>query len=444
MSGRVPDGRAADALKASILEQVRQYAALVHGQKPFVAGRSAVPVSGRVFDGGDVSMLVESALEFWLTSGRYNTLFEEKLGKFLGIKRVLTVNSGSSANLLAFASLTSPLLEDRAIKPGDEIITCATGFPTTINPALIYGMVPVFIDAEIPTYNIDARQIEAAITPKTRAIMVAHMLGNPFDLDAVTAIAKKHGLFLIEDCCDALGSTYDGKLVGNFGDIGTLSFYPAHHITMGEGGAVFTNNARYMRAAESLRDWGRDCYCAPGFDNTCKKRFEWQLGTLPQGYDHKYIYSHLGYNLKITDMQAAVGLAQLAHLADFMNARRANFARLFAGLKGLEEFLVLPRATVKSDPCWFGFPICVRENAPFGRDKLVLALNRAAIGTRLMFGGNLVHQPYLMGRQYRKIGDLSNSDRIMRQGFWIGVYPGLSEPHIDFTIDQITQFCRSH
>lgn len=433
----------AEQLRQQILDMVGRYHALAHAGKPFVPGASPVPVSGRTYDAGDIKSLVDSALDFWLTTGRFNDAFEKRLAGEVNARYVLTVNSGSSANLVAFAALTSPLLKDRTLKPGDEVITTATGFPTTINPALLYGLTPVFVDVDIPTYNIDARQIEAAISPRTKAIMVAHTLGNPFDLATVTALAARHNLFLIEDCCDALGATYDGKTVGTFGDIGTLSFYPAHHITMGEGGAVFTNRPLLKRVMESIRDWGRDCYCAPGKDDTCGHRFDWQLGELPKGYDHKYVYSHVGYNLKITDMQAAVGLAQLDHLADFIAVRRRNFQRLKAGLATLEEFLVLPEATANSQPSWFGFPLTVREEAPFTRDELVVWLNQRKIGTRLLFGGNLLRQPYMVGRPHRKVGDLANCDRVMRQTFWIGVYPGLGDGHVDYVLDTIADFCRN-
>ena len=351
-----------EQLRARILEMVAQYAALAHAPKPFVAGQSPVPVSGRVYDAEDMMALADSTLDFWLTTGRFNDLFEQKLAKRLGVYHVLTCNSGSSANLLAATALTSHLHGDRALKPGDEVITCATGFPTTVNPLLQNGLVPVFLDVEIPTYNIRADLIEGAVTKKTRAIMIAHALGNPFDLDTVMSVAKKHDLFVVEDTCDALGAVYDGKTVGTIGDIGTVSFYPAHHITMGEGGAVFTRSATMKRVLESVRDWGRDCWCAPGNDNTCKKRFGWQLGDLPFGYDHKYTYSHLGYNLKITDMQAAVGTAQLDKLDGFIAKRRANWARLKAGLKPHEDVLILPEATPKSEPSWFGFvATCARR-----------------------------------------------------------------------------------
>jgi CDP-6-deoxy-D-xylo-4-hexulose-3-dehydrase len=430
------------ALRAAILEMVERYARLAHAPAPFVAGQSPVPVSGRVYGPEDMVSLVDSSLDFWLTTGRFNDQFEKLLEEFLGLRFALTVNSGSSANLVAFGALTSHLLGDAALRPGDEVITAATGFPTTVNPILQYGLVPVFVDAHIPTYNIDSAQIEAAITDRTRAIMVAHTLGNPFDLDTVMALAKRYNLRVIEDCCDALGARYRGRSVGTFGDAGTLSFYPAHHITMGEGGAVFTNDPTLKRAMESLRDWGRDCFCPPGKDNTCKRRFGWTLGGLPAGYDHKYVYNHLGYNLKITDMQAAVGVAQFGHLPSFIAARRANFAQLKAALAD-QDALILPEATPESEPSWFGFPLTVRDGAPFTRDELVLHLNAKRIGTRLLFGGNLIRQPYMAGRTYRVSGELTNSDRIMCNTFWIGVYPGLGEPALDYVASVLHDFIRS-
>lgn len=423
------------ALVAKVWEQE-------HQPQDFVPGQSAVQVSGRHYGKEEMISLVDSALDFWLTTGRFNDAFEAKLGAFLGRKYVLTVNSGSSANLLAVSSLTSHLLGARALQPGDEVITVATGFPTTVNPILQNGLVPVFVDVAIPTYNVAVEQLEGALGPRTRAIALAHTLGNPFDLDAVVAFAKRHGLFLIEDCCDALGSRYDGKLVGGFGDVGTLSFYPAHHITMGEGGAVFTANSTFKRILESLRDWGRDCWCAPGAENTCKKRFDWQLGDLPAGYDHKYIYSHAGYNLKITDMQAAVGVAQLDRLADFIERRKRNFALLARGLAGYQDALILPCATAKSDPSWFGFPITLKDGLRFDRQALLRHLTDRKIGTRLLFAGNLVRQPYMKGRNYRVASDLANSDIVTERTFWIGVFPGLSEAMIAYMIDEIGRFIR--
>ena len=432
-----------EALRSTILDLVGRYHELAHVQKPFIPGSSAVPVSGRVYDSSDMKMLVDSALDFWLTTGRFNAEFESKLAKRIGVRHALTVNSGSSANLVAFSALTSPRQKGRQLKPGDEIITCATGFPTTVNPAIMWNMTPVFVDVDIPTYNIKVDAIEDAITPRTKAIMVAHTLGNPFDVKAIKEICDRRGLLLIEDCCDALGATVDGQHVGTFGDIGTLSFYPAHHITMGEGGAVFTNSHHLKKVMESFRDWGRDCYCDPGCDNTCNKRFGWKLGDLPRGYDHKYVYSHLGFNLKITDMQAAVGVAQLEHLDGFIADRRRNFEALKTGLKAFEDFMILPEATAGTEPSWFGFPITLRENAPFTRDELSIHLNDRKIGTRLLFGGNLIRQPYMKGRDFRVVGSLENADIIVDRTMWIGVYPGLDQRHVDYIVDTIDQFRRA-
>lgn len=432
-----------DARRAEILRLVAAYASAEQASAGFDSVRDPVPVSGRVLGAEELVSLVDSALDGWLTAGRFNAEFEKQLRSRLGCKHVLTVNSGSSANLAAFAALASPLLEDRAIRPGDEVITCATGFPTTLNPALLFGMMPVFVDVDIPTYNIDAAALEEAVTPRTRAIVLAHTLGNPFDLDRVMELADRHDLFVIEDCCDALGARYRGRPVGTFGDIGTLSFYPAHHITMGEGGAVFTDRAVLRRAMESIRDWGRDCFCAPGKDNTCGRRFDWQLGSLPNGFDHKYIYSHLGFNLKITDMQAAIGLAQLGRLDEFIEARRRNFSRLRAGLEPFQEHFILPEATPHSEPSWFGLPLTVRETASFARDELVRHLDRCGVGTRYLFGGNLIRQPYMSGREFRSIGDLANADAVMRRTFWVGVYPGLTDAHIDHVLDVMADFVRN-
>lgn len=431
-----------EELRAKILGSVAEYHASAFPAKPFVPGSSPVPVSGRVFDAGDLVSLVDASLDFWLTTGRFNELFEERLSKYLGVKRLYTVNSGSSANLLAFAALTSHLLKDRALKAGDEVISVAAGFPTTLNPILLYGCVPVFVDVDLPTYDTTPERVEAAITGKTRAIFMAHTLGNPFDAARISAIAKKRGLWLIEDCCDALGSTLGGRRLGSFGDLGTLSFYPAHHITMGEGGAVFTNDALLGKAVESLRDWGRDCWCATGHDNTCGKRYGWSLGELPEGYDHKYVYSHLGYNLKITDMQAAVGLAQLGHLDEFCARRRENFAYLRGLLADLEDQFVLPEATPGGDPAWFGFPLTLREGASFKRYDLLKHLDAAKIGTRLLFGGNLTRQPYMKGRNYRLAEPLVNTDRIMRDTFWTGTYPGLTKEMLEYTADQMRGFVK--
>jgi CDP-6-deoxy-D-xylo-4-hexulose-3-dehydrase len=440
----IPDDQAVEleSIRRKIYTLVERYHTISQVRHPFVAGQTRIPVSGRVFDSSDMKSLIDSALDFWLTSGRFNQAFQDKLAGRIDIRYAITVNSGSSANLVAFSALTSHMVRDRQLRPGDEVITAATGFPTTVNPSLLWGGVPVFIDVDIPTYNVVPDLVEEAITERTRAIMVAHTLGNPYDAARIAEIAKKHNLFLIEDCCDALGATVGGRHVGTFGDIGTLSFYPAHHITMGEGGAVFTNDPVLRRAMESFRDWGRDCYCEPGRDNTCKRRFDWQLGDLPHGYDHKYTYSHLGFNLKITDMQAAVGLAQLDHLEGFIEARRRNFTRLKEGLRELEEYFILPEPTKGTEPSWFGFPITVRETSPFSRDDIVKYLNERKIETRFLFGGNLVRQPYMVGRNIRIHGTLTNSDRIMRNTFWIGVYPGLGEQHLTYVCERFLAFCR--
>ena len=427
-------------LRTQIASLVEEYAAQALAPKPFVPGETMVPPSGKQIGNEELKLMVEASLDGWLTTGRFNDLFEQKLAKFLGVKHLMTVNSGSSANLVAFSALTSPKLGERAIKKGDEVIGVAAGFPTTVNPILQFGAVPVFVDVELGTYNIDASKIEAAITPKTKAIMLAHTLGNPYNLDVITALCKKHRLWLVEDCCDALGSTYRGQLVGTFGDIGTLSFYPAHHITMGEGGAVFTNNDELKMIAESFRDWGRDCYCRPGMDNTCGKRFCWKLGTLPEGYDHKYTYSHLGYNLKITDMQAACGLAQLDKASHFVQRRKDNFAFLKNRLASCEEFLILPEATPNSDPSWFGFPITLKDNAPVSRVDLLTYLDENKVGTRLLFAGNLTRQPYMQHQQYRVSGELKNTDVVMNNTFWIGVQPALTEEMLDYSATKIENY----
>ena len=419
-------GEERDELREKIRTLVHEYAALTT-PKSFVSGETAVPPSGKLLDGKELEYMVDASLDGWLTTGRFNDAFEKKLAQFLGVKYLITVNSGSSANLVAFSVLTSPKLKERAIQPGDEVIGVAAGFPTTVNPILQYGAVPVFVDVELGTYNVDASKIEAAISPKTKAIMLAHTLGNPYNLDVITALCQKYNLWLIEDCCDALGSTYNGQMVGTFGDIGTLSFYPAHHITMGEGGAVFTNNLQLIRIAESFRDWGRDCFCPPGKDDTCGKRFCWKLGDLPEGYDHKYTYSHLGYNLKITDMQAACGLAQLEKAQAFIQKRKDNFTFLKKQLVSCEEFLILPEATPNSDPSWFGFPITLRENALVTRLELLKYLDSKKIGTRLLFAGNLIRQPYMKNRHYRVSGELTNTDIVMNQTFWVGVQPALTQ-----------------
>lgn len=433
-----------DKLRGQIRELVQQYADIACSPKPFVPGESPVPVSGKVIGAKELQLMVEASLDGWLTTGRFNAMFEERLAKFLGVKHLITVNSGSSANLVAFSTLTSPKLGDRAIKPGDEVIGVAAGFPTTVNPILQFGAVPVFVDVDLATHNIDASKIEAAISPKTKAIMLAHSLGNPFNLDVVVSLCKKYNLWLVEDCCDALGATYAGRLVGTFGDIATLSFYPAHHITMGEGGAVFTNNAELKLIAESFRDWGRDCYCPPGKDNTCNKRFCWTKqqigGDLPDGYDHKYTYSHLGYNLKITDMQAACALAQMDRVEEFIAKRRANFTYLKSRLQSCADFLHLPEATPNSEPSWFGFPLVVKESSGVKRSDLINFLEENKIGTRLLFAGNLTKQPYMSGRNYRVSGTLTNTDIVMNQTFWLGTFPALGESQLDYIADKLDEF----
>jgi len=431
----------ADTLRDRIRALVAEYYREAFPAAKFVPGSSPVPISGRVFDEQELELLVDSSLDFWLTTGRFAEQFEREFAKFTGVREAVLVNSGSSANLLALTALTSKQLGDRQLRPGDEVITLAAGFPTTVNPIVQNRLVPVFVDVHIPTFNVDVSYLEAALSDRTRAVIFAHTLGNPFDLDAVTAFAKKHGLWLIEDCCDALGSTYRGEKVGTFGDLATVSFYPAHHITMGEGGCVLTNKPLLRTLVESFRDWGRDCWCAPGKENTCGKRFDWQLGDLPHGYDHKYIYSHVGYNLKATDMQAAVGVAQLKKLPAFIAARKRNFAYLKAGLKdrNVEERFVLPEATANSDPSWFGLPLLVRETAPFTRNMLIDFLNAKKIATRQLFGGNLVRQPAYADLNYRVVGALRNSDRVMNQAFWIGVYPGLTQAMLDYVLKTINE-----
>lgn len=429
-----------ELLRAEIGRLVGRYAELAFAPKAFVPGETLIPPSGKLIGAAELCNMVEASLDGWLTVGRFNTLFEERLGRWIGVEHALTVNSGSSANLVAFSALTSPRLGDRAIRPGDEVITAAVGFPTTVNPILQYGAVPVFVDVDPYTHNIAPEALEAAVSPRTKAIVIAHGLGNPFDLDAVTACCRRHGLWLIEDCCDALGSTYDGRKVGTFGDIATLSFYPAHHITMGEGGAVLTSNAELKVIAESFRDWGRDCWCAPGKDNTCNKRFGWKFGDLPDGYDHKYVYSHLGYNLKITDMQAACALAQLDRIDEFVAKRRANFAHLYARLSSCSDFLRLPHATAKSDPSWFGFPLTLTETAGASRVDLLRYLDDHKVGTRLLFAGNLIRQPYMRGRSYRVSGPLTNANVVLDRTFWIGVQPSLTKEMLDYAADRIETF----
>lgn len=430
-------------LRSQILELVSEYHQVAFPTKEFIPGSSAVPVSGKVFDATELQYLVDSSLDFWLTTGRFAAEFEQKLANWMGIKHCLLVNSGSSANLVALSALTSPQLGDRRLQPGDEVITVAAGFPTTVNPIFQNQLIPVFVDIKLPTYDIDITQLEAALSPKTKAIMIAHTLGNPFNLTEVMLFAERHQLWVIEDNCDALGSTYQGQKTGTFGHISTLSFYPAHHITMGEGGAVLTNDTKLKKIIESFRDWGRDCWCNPGVDNSCNKRFDWQLGDLPPGYDHKYTYSHIGYNLKLTDMQAAVGLAQLDKLPQFIEQRRQNFDFLYQKLQGLEDVLILPEPTPDSEPSWFGFILSVRDNADFTRNELVQHLEKNLIGTRLLFGGNLIRQPAYKDCKYRVVGDLTNTDYVMNNTFWIGLYPGLTNNMLTYVASVIHQFCRN-
>lgn len=417
---------------------VRSFAAN-HAKSDFLPGETSIPVTGKVFGPEEISNAVRASLEFWLTSGPYSLDFESRFAKVVGMRHAFMVNSGSSANLLALSALTSPRLGDRALRPGDEVITVAAGFPTTVTPILQNGLVPVYVDVDLSTYVANEAALEEAISPKTRAIMMAHTLGNPFNLDLVAKLAEKYNLWVIEDSCDGLGGTYRGQTLGSFGDLSTFSFYPAHHITTGEGGAVLTKKALMKPIVESFRDWGRDCWCAPGCDNTCLKRYEWTLGELPAGYDHKYTYSHLGYNLKSGDIQAAIGLAQLDRLPDFITARRKNWLYLLHGLRGLEEFLILPAPTENSDPSWFGFALTVRESSPITRNALVQELNEKKIGTRLLFGGNLLRQPAFMGTPRRVIGDLPNTDIVMNDTFWIGVWPGLTLPMLDFMIETMQE-----
>ena len=429
----------ADELRNRIREMVAEYYREAFPAREFVPGSTMVPVSGRVFDEEEIESLVESSLDFWLTTGRFAEQFEREFARFVGVREAILVNSGSSANLLAVTALTSERLGERRLKPGDEVVTLAAGFPTTVNPIVQNGLVPVFVDVHIPTFNVDVSQLEAALSDRTRAVIFAHTLGNPFDLDAVVAFAKKHNLWLIEDCCDALGSTYRGQKVGTLGDLATVSFYPAHHITMGEGGCVLTEKPLLRTLVESFRDWGRDCWCAPGKENTCGKRFGWQLGGLPHGYDHKYIYSHIGYNLKVTDMQAAIGVAQLRKLPGFIEARKRNFGILHEALSNSREHFILPEATPNSDPSWFGLPMMVRDGAPFSRKNVVEFLDSKRIQTRQLFGGNLVRQPAYKNVAFRVVSDLKNSDRVMNQAFWVGVYPGLTPPMLDYMVATIRE-----
>jgi len=429
-----------NSLRNDISKLVTEYANIQFSEKPFVPGKTIIPPSGKLLGEGELQNMVEASLDGWLTTGRFNKDFEKKLAAYLGVNFCLTVNSGSSANLIAFSTLTSPKLGDRAIKKGDEVIGVAAGFPTTVNPIVQFGAVPVFVDVDIKTHNINADLIESAITSKTKAIMLAHALGNPFNLSKVVELCEKYGLWLIEDTCDALGAEYNGKKCGTFGDIGTLSFYPAHHMTMGEGGAVFMKSPELKAIAESFRDWGRDCYCAPGCDNTCGCRFDQKHGDLPFGYDHKYVYSHIGYNLKITDMQAACGLAQLDKLEEFIAKRRSNFNYLYNGLQSLTDFLDLPTATENSNPSWFGFPITLKDGCGVKRVDLTKYLESNLIGSRLLFAGNLLKQPYFKDVNYRVVGELINTDKTMNDTFWIGVQPALGKEHLDYVIEKMEEF----
>ena len=432
--------KTSEQLRQEIANLVAQYFDAAFPPKPFLGGISTIPVSGKVFDSDELQHLVSSSLDFWLTTGRFAQQFETEFAQVMGMKHALLCNSGSSANLLALTALTSSRLNERALKDGDEVITVAAGFPTTVNPIYQNRLTPVFVDVQLGTFDATIESIESAIGPKTKAIMMAHTLGNPFNLDGVMQVAKENDLFVIEDTCDAVGATYNGKPAGSFGDISTTSFYPAHHITMGEGGCVLVNSAPMKKIVESLRDWGRDCWCPPGNDNTCGRRFDWQLGELPYGYDHKYVYSHIGYNLKLTDMQAAVGVAQLKKLPNFISARRHNFNRLYAGLKQFEEVLILPEATPNSNPSWFGFAITIRPGAPFSRLELVQHIESRRIGTRLLFGGNLMRQPAYIGMPHRVVGPLTNANIITDNTFWLGVYPGLTDEMVDFMIATVAEF----
>lgn len=427
-----------------ILGLVKEHYQQAFQTKQFVAGETPIPVSGKVFDEDEIIHLVDASLDFWLTTGRFADRLERELARYLGVRHSFLVNSGSSANLVALSALTSHKMGDRQLRPGDEVITVAAGFPTTVNPIIQNRLTPVFVDVGIQTYNIDVSALEEAVSPRTKAIMIAHTLGNPFDLNAVKGFADKNDLLLVEDNCDALGSTYVGKLTGSFGDVSTCSFYPAHHITTGEGGAVFANDPAFKPLIESFRDWGRDCWCEPGDDNTCGKRFDWQLGHLPYGYDHKYIYDHIGYNLKMTDMQAAIGVAQIAKLTEFVKLRKRNWQILKDGLETLTEFFILPEPTENSDPSWFGFAISVRSEAPFERKEFTDFMESRKIATRLLFGGNLARQPAYLDLPYRIVGDLCNSDFVMKNTLWLGVYPGLTIDMMNYVVDSVHEFSRSY
>ncbi len=431
-------------IRSEIFNKVSKLYELKYKNRQFIPGKTPVRYAGRVFDERELINLVDASLDFWLTAGRYAEEFEFRFAEFFNVSDALLVNSGSSANLVAMSTLTSPKLGDKRLQPGDEVITTASGFPATIAPIVQNGLIPVFVDVSLETYNAIPEQIEEAIGPKTRAIFMAHTLGNPFELDTVLGLIKSHDLWLIEDNCDAVGSTYQGKLTGTFGHLSTVSFYPAHHITMGEGGCVLANDEELARIARSFRDWGRDCYCGPGENNTCGKRFTQQFGTLPYGYDHKYVYSHIGYNLKITDMQAAVGIAQLDKFKDFSQKRKENFKNLYKGLKPFEDMIILPKATPNSDPCWFAFPISVPEHAGFSRNKLTIFLEENSIETRNLFGGNLARQPAFLDIQMRQVGSLINSDYIMNNTFFVGLYPGIDDDQIDYMLDKFAQFFHKH
>jgi CDP-4-dehydro-6-deoxyglucose reductase, E1 len=430
------------ALRQQVFAAVLDYYQFKFAHKQFIPGQTYVPVSGKVFDEQELVKLVDSSLDFWLTTGRYAAEFEERFARWISVKHCLLVNSGSSANLVALTALTSPKLGDKRLQPGDEVITVAAGFPTTVNPIFQNQLVPVFLDINLSTYDIDTNQLEAALSDRTRAIMVAHTLGNPFNLEAIMAFAQKHDLWVVEDNCDAVGSVYQGQKTGTFGHLSTVSFYPAHHMTMGEGGAVLTSDSRLKKIVESLRDWGRDCWCPPGIDNTCNKRYGWQLGELPDGYDHKYTYSHIGYNLKMTDMQAAVGVAQLDKLPDFIEKRRYNFEFLHQNLQDLQDVLTLPAKAPNSEPSWFGFLLSVKADAPFTRNQLVQHLEEQRIGTRLLFGGNLVRQPAYKDLNYRVVGNLANTDQVMESAFWLGLFPGLTEEMLTYVTSSIRTFTK--